>query len=466
MAGRILVVDDVATNRIVMKVKLSAARYDVVAAASGAEAVAIARRGGIDAIIMDMMMPDMTGAETCALLRADAATAAIPVVLVTAGDDAAARMEGLSAGADDFLAKPVDDIALLARVRSLLRSREDERDFEARSGALMGVSPQGFSEPAGQARLDPPAPPAVGRIALISGGDTAWLVEQRDRLRPLFGGEVTILTRDAALALAPDAAPDLFVIEADMGPQNAGLRLMSELRSRQATRHAASVVVLPAGDSERAATALDLGAGDVVYRPLDVAEIAMRIRTQLSRKKRADRMRDTLEAGLKMAVIDPLTGLHNRRYGLHHLDRIAVRCRAQGLRAGVIVFDVDHFKTVNDTHGHLAGDRVLSKVAQILQERLRGEDMVFRIGGEEFLAVLPATSREQVSRVAERLRDAVERTDFLLDDGTRVPVTISAGIGMLTEHDDAPRRALAVADRALYEAKEAGRNRVVLAPGD
>ena len=461
MSGRILIVDDVATNRIVLKVKLSAARYDVVTASTGAEAIEILRGGGIDAVIMDMMMPGMTGAEACTKIRAEPDTAAIPVILVTASDDAEARMAGLASGADDFLTKPVDDIALLARVRSLLRHREEERDVDSQSGALMGLPPAraGFGE-AEQAPL--PSAPEAARIALISGGDTAWMLHQRDLLASLFRDEVSIIDRHAVLALAEAEAPDLFVLEADRAVPNGGLRLMAELRSRRATRHAAVIVVLPSADSDRAATALDLGAADVVCRPYPVAEIAMRIRTQLARKKRADRMRDTLETGLRLAVIDPLTGLHNRRFGLNHLDQVATRCRAQGVCAGVLLVDVDHFKAVNDRHGHQAGDHVLATIAKTLHEGLRDADMVFRIGGEEFLVVLPGSGPNEARMVAERLRRAVETAIVTLEDGTSVPVTISVGVGMLGDKADASRRALAVADRALYAAKEAGRNQVAV----
>ena len=475
MSGRILVVDDVATNRIVMKVKLSAARYEVVPASSGAEAIAIAEAGGIDIVIMDMMMPHMNGAETCRRLRANPATETIPVILVTASEDMQARMEGLSAGADDFLSKPVDEVALLARVRSLLRAREEEREFEARSGAFLEMSAPmatGFAEAGGQAAFqtasrapdcDQPAPLTEGRIAIIGGPDATWLPVQRDRLRPLFREAVRIVGRDAALAMTSETAPDLFLIDADLGGRNDGLRLMSELRSRAATRHAAFLILLPPGDSERAATALDLGAADVGYHPFPVDEIAMRIRTQLARKKRADKMRDTLDTGLKLAVIDPLTGLHNRRYGLSHLNRVATRCRAQGIRAGVVLMDIDHFKLVNDTHGHPAGDVVLAKVAQTLNDSLRHEDLVARIGGEEFLAILPDTDINQMRFVAERLRSAVEELRITIPDGQVLQVTLSVGVALLEDRDDAASRAMQTADKALYSAKGDGRNRVRIA---
>ena len=464
MPGRILIVDDVATNRIVMKVKLSAARYDVVPASSGAQAIEIARAGGVDIIIMDMMMPGMTGAEACERLRADPMTSTIPVILVTASDDVDARIQGLSAGADDFLSKPVDEVALLARVRSLLRTREEERDYHARGGHMLEIARAavpGLSEAGGQAGFQSQPTRAEGRIALIGAVDAAWPQLQQDNLRPLFREDVSIIGRDMALAIADGRGPDLFLIDADLGKRNEGLRLMSELRSRHATRHSAFIILLPAGDSERAATALDLGAADVSYHPFPPDEIAMRIRTQLARKRRADKMRDTLDSGLKMAMFDPLTGLHNRRYGLHHLEQVATRCQSQKIRAGVLLMDIDHFKQVNDTHGHPAGDSVLARVAMVLRDSLRSEDLVARIGGEEFLAILPDTDLAQVRLVAERLRSAVEEMVVSTRDGETLTVTLSLGATMLADGDGTGTEAILYrADRALYRAKDGGRNQV------
>ncbi|UWQ21161.1 diguanylate cyclase [Jannaschia sp. W003] len=482
MSGRILIVDDVATNRIVMKVKLAAARYDVVLASDGEEALRIARAGGVDVIIMDVLMPGVSGAEVCRRLRADPATAAVPVILITAVNDEASRLDGLEAGADEFLARPVDEVALLARVRSLLRSQEEEREFGERGGPWLGAE-FGF---------DPPAPLAMGgtaggglaeapeafahpcedkvlairrtpgRIAVLCH-DTDEAGDLVDALAPGFDGAPLAMDRDGALALHGDAVPDVFVVDADLGGRGEGLRLMSELRSRHATRRAACVIVLPCCDTERAATALDLGAADVAHRPVVPAELSMRLRTQIARKRRADRMRASLEEGLRMAVIDPLTGLYNRRYGLHHLDRVATRCRGPEGSAGVILLDIDHFKAVNDTYGHPRGDEVLAAVAGALREQLRAEDLLCRIGGEEFLAVLPDVSLEQAHGVAERLRRAVASTSVRLGDGRRLAVTVSLGVTTVSGPGPAPERALERVDRALYAAKAEGRDRISVA---
>jgi two-component system cell cycle response regulator len=477
MSGRILIVDDVATNRIVLKVKLAAARYDVVLASNGHEALDIVRNQKIDVILMDVMMPGPSGADVCRMLRAVRATANIPIILITAVEDDETRLEGLEAGADDFLSRPVDDVALLARVRSLLRTREEEREMAGDSTDWMTDTFQDMSipprdqldqlQPAGLSEASVPfvssakaqPAPSCGRIGIVCD-DPQEASTMALAMSKTFRDKPDTLSRDEALALKSDDVPDVFLIDADLGGRNEGLRLMSELRSRQATRRAGCVILLPAGDSERAATALDLGAADVTHRPVLPRELAMRLRTQIARKRRAEKLRASLERGLRLAVIDPLTGLYNRRYGLHHLERIAARCRGNGVNAGVILLDIDHFKVVNDTHGHPVGDILLTELAEMLRRQVRVEDVVCRIGGEEFMAVLPDTQLEQVQLVAERLRNSVSEIPIRVPSGGKLSVTVSMGVTMLDAEDNDPAEAMARADRALYHAKDSGRNQV------
>jgi len=454
MTGRILVVDDVATNRIVMKVKLAAACYTVEQADSGTRALRAARRDAPDLILLDVVMPDMSGLDVCRQLKADPATADIPVVLITALTDRASKMAGLEAGADDFLTKPVDEVTLLARVRSLLRARDTARELRQR-----GDSALGFAE----ASSDFNAKEAPGRIALIASGPKGavlWKTALDDRV----GGKVTILPRDTALTgfgNEEEDAPDVFVIAADLTQRNEGLRLLSDLRSRPATRNAATVMILPEGDSERAAIALDLGAHDILYDPFDPEELAIRIRAQLGRKRQADRLRASLQAGLEMAVTDSLTGLHNRRFGMYQLDRML----AQGRRGvAVMLLDIDHFKRVNDTHGHSVGDRALTLVARRLRTELRTGDLLARIGGEEFLVALPDSDRAAALECAERLRAAVADHMFLVG-GETPPLAITLSVGLALARSGTAETAQSLIDRAdtaLYSAKAMGRDQVTL----
>jgi two-component system cell cycle response regulator len=458
MTGRILIVDDVATNRIVMKVKLAAACYAVEQAENGAAALRAAREGRPDLILLDVVMPDMSGLEVCRQLKADPATADIPIILITALADRESKMEGLEAGADDFLTKPVDEVTLLARVRSLLRARDTVRELHERgeTGVQLGFAEEamGFAAPERPARIALVAPGARGAVI--------WKTALDLRLRD----EVIVLAREAALAdggAHPGEAPDVFVIAADLTHRNEGMRLLSDLRSRPHTRHAATVVILPEGDSERAAIALDLGASDILYDPFDPQELAIRIRAQLGRKRQADHLRASVRAGLELAVTDSLTGLHNRRYALFHLEQMMAR---PGRGVAVMMLDLDYFKAINDRHGHSVGDRVLALVARRLRTQLRGQDLLARMGGEEFLVALPDADHAAAVDCAERLRHVIGDTPFEIDGAFgQLSVTLSVGLALVPPEDsgETPKSVIDRADRALYGAKSHGRDQVTLA---
>ncbi len=455
MAGRILIVDDVATNRIVMKVKLAAACYSVEQAENGLEALRVARETKPDLILLDIMMPDMSGVDVCRALKADPATSGIPVVLITALSDHDAKMEGLEAGADDFLTKPVEEVTLLARVRSLLRASDAVREMQ---GGNDTVAAFGFAESAAGFS----AKAAPGKVALVAPGPRGavlWKAAIEDRL----GGTVSIIPREAALTEASSEtgrSTDVFVVSVDLGQRNEGLRLLSDLRSRAGTRHAATIMILPEGDTERAAIALDLGANDVLHDPFDAKELAIRISAQLDRKRQSDRMRAGVRAGLEAAIYDPLTGLHNRRFALPQLELMMSR---PGPGPAVMMLDLDHFKQVNDTYGHAAGDAILKQVASRLRAQLRNDDLLARIGGEEFLIGLSPINHSNAVECAERLCRSIGEAAFDIDaNGPPVHVTASVGLTYPAEHSgfSTPEMLIHDADTALYRAKSQGRNQV------
>ncbi|PJN94777.1 PleD family two-component system response regulator, partial [Amaricoccus sp. HAR-UPW-R2A-40] len=402
MSGRVLVVDDVATNRLLLRAKLSSAYYDVSVAENGHQALEMARREQPDMIMLDVMMPDLDGFEVCAKLKSMEETAHIPVIMVTALDTPEERIRGLEVGADDFLSKPFNDLALFARVRNLMRMKMmfDElrlRDLTSRELGLTDfVTEQEIElELGGSLLLAPPSEAA--------GAD--WAGELRRRLN--LSTIVTSSEREA-LNLARLELPDCFVVHQKLMEGGDGLRLVSALRARPETRQSAVILVVEAGDVQTAAKGLDLGASDYIEAPFDMNELIVRVRSQLRRKRYSDRLRTNVRNGLKMAVIDPLTGIYNRRYAAQHLLRVMERARETEGVFAVMMMDLDKFKSINDRFGHDAGDAVLKEFSRRLQENIRGVDLVARFGGEEFFVAMPDIDHGAAAAAAERIRRAVE----------------------------------------------------------
>ena len=458
MVGRILIVDDVATNRIVMKVKLAAAGYFPMLAADGAACIVTALRELPDLILLDLMLPDMSGLEVLARLRSEPSLRHVPVVMFSASQDQSARSAAFRAGADEFLAKPIDDQTLLARIRSFMRSREL---YEGFSGHQNNLAMLGFAE--AQPDFQPP-----GVIALVSNRPDVALKIRRN-MAQFLNDRVLVMTGEDAMADSFDQgrSPDIFLIEADcMGP-GGGLRLMSELRSRSTSRHAAFCILSGPNSATGAAVAFDLGAADLVTEAVAAEELAMRLSRLLVRKREADVLRASMQDGLRLAIIDPLTGLHNRRYGLAQLAAIADSAQRIGQEFAVLVLDLDRFKSVNDRFGHAAGDAVLIEIANRLAQNLREGDLLARMGGEEFLIVLPETNLADAHSIAERLCRAIECAPVYLSETNTLTITISIGLAISTDiadlsHKDSLLEIVERADRALLNAKSSGRNQVTI----
>ena len=457
MIGKILIVDDVSTNRIVFKVKLAAAGYDTVMAGDGATCLRLALTDLPDLVLLDLNLPDMSGIDVLARLKENPLTRRIPVVMFSSEHDPAQRLAALQTGAADFLGRPIDDETLLARLRGLLRARQIVGGFSSHEGELglfgMADAATAYEVP--------------GHVALVFNRTEAAM-RLRKQLASCSADRLTVLApEDLYSNQNANGGPDVYLIDADIGAPGGGLRVMSDLLSRSASRNAAFCIFNQPGQSQVPAMAFDLGAGDLVDSGVNAPEIAVRLHALVQRKREADRLRASVQDGLRLAMIDPLTGLHNRRYGIAQLNAIATRARQDNTEFAVMVVDLDRFKTVNDRWGHAAGDAVLVEVAARLSVNLRSCDLLARIGGEEFLIALPATPREAASIVAKRLCEATESTPVVLDDGTRISVTISIGMTICGGDDPATKGhgvadIVDQADRALMKSKSCGRNMVTI----
>ena len=446
MTARVLVVDDIAANLRLLEVKLLNEYYQVAVAASGPEALSIAARWMPDVVLLDVMMPGMDGYEVCRRLKAQPLTAHVPVVMVTALTDQAERVRALDAGADDFLSKPVDDAMLFARLRALLRVKQVTDAWRLRSETAREL---GFEPKAG-----PPAGVAGAR-ALIVDAEAAETEHLASVLRT-EGIEVAgCLDATEAWGTLMEGGHDVVLLSLSLDTVDA-LRFASRLRAETATRDLPVILIGDHAQKNLVRRGFEIGANDHVLRPLDPNELRARVRNQIRRKRYQDMLRADLDRSLELAVTDPLTGLRNRRYVRRHLDAVL-----RNAGAAVLLLDVDHFKAVNDTHGHAIGDGALREVAERVRVHLRSADVVARYGGEEFLVVMTGAMAEDGRLVAERLRQAVGSRPMMVD-GVSFPVTVSVGVaaGMAGSSGD---DVISAADAALYRAKDNGRNRVEMA---
>jgi two-component system cell cycle response regulator len=214
--------------------------------------------------------------------------------------------------------------------------------------------------------------------------------------------------------------------------------------------------------------ALDLGANDIISAVVDPAEVIHRSAVLLQAKLEADALRRTVETGLEAAITDPLTGLFNRRYAIPHLSRLSEESRKSERQFAIMALDLDHFKAINDTYGHAAGDDILRQVAQRLQGNLRAVDLLARIGGEEFLVAIPNSDVVHARTAAERLCNLIGDTPFFIGENhEEVTITVSVGVSLSGGEDAAEvmedlEDLVNAADVALYAAKNGGRNKVSL----
>jgi two-component system cell cycle response regulator len=455
MTARILVVDDIPANVKLLEARLLAEYFDVMTAADGYTALAICERNQVDLILLDIMMPGIDGFEVCERLKASQKTAHIPVVIVTALDQPTDRVRGLKAGADDFLTKPVNDLQLISRVKSLLRLKtlSDELRIRADTAHTMGIDDL---TRAGEGRADETA-----QVLLVDGRANS---QERiiKALKPV-ADVLALSDPQAALFEAAESAFDLVIVNANFDDYDP-LRLCSQLRSLERTRFLPVLIITEQGADDMVVRALDLGVNDYIIRPVDPNELVARSLTQIRRKRYNDRLRASVKQTIELAVTDPLTGLYNRRYLDNHLNVLFNRSMARGRPLSVLITDIDRFKHVNDTYGHDGGDEVLREFANRVRSTIRGADLACRYGGEEFVVVMPDTSPEIAAAVAERLRAAIENAPFMLKHaGEALNVTASFGIASRITSVLTPDQLMKQADLALYEAKNTGRNRVVAA---
>ncbi len=455
--GTILVVDGVSTNRIMLKVQLTAAWYHVVQAEKLSGLKPLIRRTRPDLILAAQALPGGSAADVKALIQNDPFLCDIPVVAITSQNDRAARMRALSDGLDDVLAYPFKDTLLLAHVRSLLRIRAEREELRIRDDSHT----IGFAEPTAAFA----APPEPGHVALLSQTPRTGALWS-NALAKTSSYQLTSYALPNLQGVLSNPPPDAIVVE--LGSNPSADSVLADLRSRQATRHTVIVGIIEGNSPDLAAQALDRGADAICTGGFNAQEVSLRLAAHIARKSQDDRLRASVRTCISDAFTDPLTGLHNRRYALQALDKMALDARQKQQSFAIMLADLDHFKSINDSFGHAAGDWVLTETARRLRDALKHAGFVARVGGEEFIIGLPDVSEGQAVHLAGVIRNGICAAPFQLPDQSQdTPVTISIGLKIcapsdsaLDKRSDSVGSLMKAADAALYAAKRAGRNQV------
>jgi two-component system cell cycle response regulator len=395
----------------------------------------------------------MDGFEACRRLKADPKTAHVPIVMVTALDQPSDRVTGLEAGADDFLSKPISDVALLTRVKNLVRLKRLMDELRGRATTRdQFAQPIAFTETAQS---------VSGKVLLVDDRPSSY-ERLKSTLEKRFEVDVHSDPESALFHIA-DTPYDAVIISLSLRDYD-GLRLCSQLRNLEKTRSLPIMIVADPEQDAKVMRGLDMGVNDYLMRPIDPNELMARVITQVRRKHYADQLRESVEQTMEMAIMDGLTGLHNRRYFDTHVKTLTNQATSRGKTLSLVLTDIDFFKSINDTHGHDVGDDVLREFGDRIRRSVRGADLACRYGGEEFVLVLPDSDQDAAVAIAERLRARMDNDPIPVSGGQKhLTITISLGVATVQGPNDTAEALLKRADEALYRAKREGRNRVMLA---
>lgn len=449
MTANILVVDDLEPNVKLLEAKLLNEYYTVFTANSGLEAIELLTKNKIDIILLDVMMPGLNGFETCMRVKANPDTTHIPVVMVTALSDTEDRVKGLEAGADEFLTKPIDDTALFARVRSLSRMKAviDELNLRNNTNAALGGSAIEMIDD------------FVDKKILLINDD---LVQAKNISKMLLkiSSQIKIIHDIQELVNDFEYIPDLVIISCQLEGSDP-LRISVMLRGNSRFHDVVLILLAEEENIPMVMKGMELGVNDYFIYPVEVNELLARVRTQLRRKQYQDNLRNNLERSVNLSIKDGLTGVFNRRYFDIHIQQMMQKALENKRPLSLLMCDIDHFKEVNDTYGHQAGDAVLKAITDTLKSTFRVTDLIARFGGEEFVILLSDLTLEQTLKIAGRLCEKISEVEVKINtQGEVIKKTISVGVTEYKSGESATEF-IERSDKAMYEAKNAGRNMVI-----
>ena len=447
--SKILIVDDEPLNVKLLAAMISSDQYDTVCAYSGEEALEIVTDLPPDLILLDIMMPGLNGYELTRILKSDPERRDIPIVLVTAFGGTEFEIKGLEAGADEFLNKPVNKTELLARTKSLLRLRQYKEQIKTRTCSMNSITCQNKDNEIVENEIDLPSILIVEDNKIDAKLLQRYLQGEPYQIKFAKDGE-------EAISRAQQERIDVILLDLIL-PNKNGFEVCSYLKEMESTQNIQIVAITGLSDLDSKLKGIELGVDDYLIKPVNMHILRTRVKSLVKKKALLDNLCDRYEMAVNSAITDKLTGLYNRRYFDHFLDLEIKRSLRQKSHLALLMIDIDNFKKVNDTFGHLFGDKLLNKMGDLLKTETRDTDIVARYGGEEFAIVMSNTGLKEALQIAERIRQSIQAYSF---DIKNCSTTVSIGIAMYPLDANSFNELIEKSDNSLYKAKHDGKNRV------
>lgn len=456
---------------------LTGAGFAVTTARDGIEAIEKAFDADTRLVILDVMMPRMNGYQACRLIKSDPATRSLPVVILTSKDQAGDRFWGLETGADYYVTKDSDPQHILELVKNILKGEEARAQVRPSESGNSSDILSRVNELLDRKLFEATILSEIGRVArsLVLFDETftsvmtvvgrvvdfdiaAMAFIEADELDVLL-----MLQRPAAPPVIEEAKARILAAVArgrggaPFARVQAGLFAPRGGASGAEEKSLAGFAAFPIETNNQLTGLLALGGRAAARIGAENEPFLTQVANQAFIVTQNSRLFDRVK---NLSVRDGLTELFNHRHSVELLQGEFARVGRYEAGVSVIMLDIDHFKLVNDAHGHQAGDAVLREVGRLLRDALRTVDAVGRYGGEEFLAILPHTNYQEAVQTAERVRFAIASHAFKFGE-RELHITVSAGVATYpSEAADTPVALIREADKALYRAKEAGRNQV------
>jgi two-component system cell cycle response regulator len=454
----VLIVDDELRNIKLMTAILSVEPYEILQARNGEQALAILDENKIDLILLDVMMPGINGFEVTQIVKNNPATKHIPIILVTALDGRDNKQKAMEVGADEFLTKPVNKIEVITRTKSILQLKQCQEQLNARIniGEMLAI-PQNINSLEIQEKSKKET--NYQTVLLIEDDN-----QQAKLIKSLVANEsyhlMVASSGEEAIKIGQQTKVDLILLDL-MLPGMSGYDVCDYYKSKEASRNIQIVAITSLSDLESKIKCIDKGVDDYLVKPVNSKEIKSRINVLLKKKLYLDQLQAHHKEVLNLAIIDGLTGLYNQTYLKNYLQLEVERSRERGYQVALIMFDLDNFKSYNDTLGHPAGDIILKQFSDIIKINIRDIDLPARYGGEEFAVVMPYSNQLDAISTAEQIRAALQISSFINDENNRMnKITTSIGIALCPKHAITVDSLIEKADYKLYQAKKTGKNKI------